>query len=170
MVNKDKALLRQQILAQRPHSSAGITERLEDLVALLNPKLIASFQPLSDEPDIASFNKSVSPQSIVFPRIVGDDLVFAAGDLAAGSLGIMEPQGDEARLPDLILVPALAVDHEGNRLGRGKGFYDRTLIRFPNAKTYAVVFDPEVFPSLPIDSWDAKVNGFVTPSRTVTFD
>ena len=65
---------------------------------------------------------------------------------------------------DLILVPALAVDRSGNRLGKGKGFYDRFLAECNHPKLIAVVFDDEVFDSIPTEPFDKPVDGVVTPS------
>jgi 5-formyltetrahydrofolate cyclo-ligase len=69
----------------------------------------------------------------------------------------------------LVLVPALAVDHRGNRLGKGRGFYDRFLAGF-SGPCYAVVFDEELLEDVPVDSHDRRVSGVVTPSRTFDFD
>ena len=67
-----------------------------------------------------------------------------------------------------MLVPAIAVDQSGNRLGKGKGFYDRYLQNrhFPR---YAVVFDEEVLDAIPTQLHDQRMSGFVTPSRLIHF-
>ncbi len=65
---------------------------------------------------------------------------------------------------DLILVPALAVDKVGNRLGKGKGYYDRALAAVSGIPKYAVVFDSEVLPAIPAESHDVWMTGAVTPT------
>lgn len=166
-----KEQLRRIVLAARPKDSAGMESQLKKLVSELKPKTIASFQPLPSEPQLQKFNlEAASELQLVFPRIAGATLEFAAGSMRPGVLGILEPSGERVPDIDLILVPALAVDVMGNRLGRGRGFYDRALADFPNALKYAVVFDDEVFPQIPNDPWDEKVSGAVTPKRTIKFD
>lgn len=98
----------------------------------------------------------------------------AGGDLplARGGHGVPEPIGPPLgaaaiRVADLILVPALAVDRKGFRLGRGGGFYDRSLALLPSehhASTCAVVFDGELVDELPHDEHDIPVTHAVTPA------
>ncbi|MGH8967718.1 MAG: 5-formyltetrahydrofolate cyclo-ligase, partial [Actinomycetes bacterium] len=64
-----------------------------------------------------------------------------------------------------VLVPALAVDRDGNRLGRGAGFYDRSLIyASPHARLVAVVRDDELVGALPADAHDVRMTHALTPS------
>lgn len=171
MVQNAKAALRKRLLAARPHDSAGLTEQLVKVLEETSPQRLASFIPLAGEPQIGEFNNLAAKDlDIFFPKINSDELVFASGELHPGPLGIMEPQGPETKELDIVLVPALAVDLAGNRLGRGKGFYDRTLGKFPAARKLAVVFDSEVLEYVPTDHWDEKLHGVVTPSRTIWFD
>ena len=171
MNGASKAEYRRQLLASRPHSSDGLTQNLIQLVHSLQPKSLASFQPIENEPDLSAFNAWAQPQlSLFFPRVSGENLVFASGIMKKGEFGIWEPTGEQSESLELILVPALAVDRSGNRLGRGKGFYDRALERFPNTAKYAVVFDSEIVDRLPINDWDQKVNGAVTPGGVWNFD
>jgi 5-formyltetrahydrofolate cyclo-ligase len=66
---------------------------------------------------------------------------------------------------DAVLVPALAVALDGTRLGRGGGSYDRALARRrPGCPAVALLFDGEVVAALPHDSWDAPVDGVITPA------
>jgi 5-formyltetrahydrofolate cyclo-ligase len=66
---------------------------------------------------------------------------------------------------DLLFVPALAVDLAGNRLGRGKGYFDREIENLSQVVIYAVVFDSEVLASVPVESHDKRVDGVVTQQR-----
>jgi 5-formyltetrahydrofolate cyclo-ligase len=169
-MENQKQALRAKLKSQRPHSSEGITQHLLNLVEKLSPKTIASYQPLPGEPDLSEFNELASRRFLVlYPRVIGDDLEFASGDLRSGAFAISEPTGEATKEIDLVLVPALAADVRGNRLGKGKGFYDRFLAGFAG-KAYAVVFEQELLPEVPTDSHDQRVNGVITPKRVVEVD
>ncbi|GAA2052176.1 5-formyltetrahydrofolate cyclo-ligase [Williamsia deligens] len=88
--------------------------------------------------------------------------------LASGRFGLLEPTGERlgptaVRDADLVLVPALAVDVRGFRLGRGAGFYDRSLVDVRGVVT-AVVYDDEVLPSVPGDTHDVSMTWALTPA------
>ncbi len=92
------------------------------------------------------------------------------GDLALGHFGIREPvERCEAlalnRL-DFILVPGVAFDPHGRRLGRGKGFYDRLLTRVRGA-TCGVAFDEQVVDAVPVEPHDIVLDCILTPTRWV---
>ncbi len=165
---ESKSEIRQRCLAARPQSSEGLAANLVRLTLELNASVIASYQPLANEPDVAEFNSWVIAmgKALLLPRISGDELVFASGDLAPGSHGILEPQGEARDISEceLILVPALAVDGVGNRLGKGKGYYDRALHSVSGIPRYAVVFDSEVLAAIPAEAHDVWVTGAVTPT------
>lgn len=167
-----KLEFRKLVLANRPQSSLGLTENLIQLIKTLAPKTIASYQPLRTEPDVSEFNDwaLLEGLEIVFPRVVEDSLEFASGDLEAGQFGINSPTGKKIPVEeiDLVLVPALAVDRDGNRLGKGRGFYDRVLGGLTCPK-FAVVFDSEVFDSIPSEMHDQKLSGAVTPAALLEF-
>lgn len=165
-----KEVLRKKLQSLRPCSSEGLTEQLRKLVETISPSTIASYQPLPNEPDTSEFNTWAEERfQVVYPRIVGDALEFAPGPLSPGQFGISEPAGKKIEQIDLVLVPALAIDHQGNRLGKGKGFYDRFLIGFDGV-AYAVVFDEEVLEVIPVEEHDQAVGGVITPKRTIVFD
>jgi 5-formyltetrahydrofolate cyclo-ligase len=93
-----------------------------------------------------------------------------------GRLGLREPPGPylgpaAVREAGLILVPALAVDRAGHRLGRGAGYYDRALGgRSRTARLVAVVFDDELVDEVPVEPHDQPVDGALIPSGLVMFD
>lgn len=151
----------------RPHSSVGLTENLIRLTLELNAKTIASYWPLSSEPDVSEFNHWVEllGKRLITPRIKGEAMEFATGETALSSQGIREPRGEVVALAlaDLIFVPALAVDSYGNRLGKGKGFYDRALVG-STVPRFAVIFDQEFVDLVPTEDHDLKMHGVVSPS------
>jgi 5-formyltetrahydrofolate cyclo-ligase len=109
---------------------------------------------------------------VLLPVITGERLDWATydgeGGLAAGPLGLLEPTGqrlgsDALSAADVILVPALAVDRSGGRLGRGRGYYDRALAAV-SVPVIAVVFDDDVIDDVAIEAHDRRVDGRLTPS------
>lgn len=95
---------------------------------------------------------------------------YVPGELVAAALGVREPARaslDPAAVAraDIVLVPALAVDRSGVRLGRGGGFYDRALaLCAPGTPLVAVVRDDEVLDSLPAESHDVPMTHALTPA------
>jgi 5-formyltetrahydrofolate cyclo-ligase len=97
--------------------------------------------------------------------------VYVPGALVAARFGLLEPA--EPWLPssavaeaDMVLVPALAVDRNGVRLGRGGGFYDRSLaLCRPGARLVAVVRDDEVVDELPSEAHDVRMTHVLTPKH-----
>ena len=163
-----KSEIRQRSISARPQSSAGLAANLVRLVMELNIKVIASYQPLATEPDVSDFNAwaLAMGKTLLLPRIVGDELEFSTGSLELGSHGILEPTGDAIDLAtaELILLPALAVDGSGNRVGKGKGYYDRALSDVSGIPKYAVVFDSEILPAIAVEEHDVWMTGAVTPT------
>jgi 5-formyltetrahydrofolate cyclo-ligase len=68
---------------------------------------------------------------------------------------------------DLVVVPALAIDGAGHRLGYGRGYYDQTLVRTVNAVTVGVAFDFQLIAEVPIEAHDVPVAWVVTDQRTL---
>ena len=100
-----------------------------------------------------------------------DDLDWAVfdGQLVVGRRSLQEPAGrrlgvDAIAGCDLILVPALLVDHQGHRLGKGGGSYDRALAR-TSALTVALVHDDELVVALPTEPHDVPVKAVATPAN-----
>jgi 5-formyltetrahydrofolate cyclo-ligase len=109
---------------------------------------------------------------VLIPVIAGDRLDWAtysgADDVADGPLGIIEPTGSRLgsaalQAAEVVIVPALAVDGHGHRLGRGRGYYDRVLgsVTVPTA---AVVYDDEVLQRIPVETHDRTVTTILQPS------
>lgn len=98
---------------------------------------------------------------------------YVPGELAKADFGLREPTG--AKLPaeaiseaDVVIVPALAVDRRGTRLGRGAGFYDRSLpLRGASAALLAIVRDDEFVDELPAHPHDVPMTHVLTPAHGV---
>ena len=109
-------------------------------------------------------------KSVALPRCEGDALALcqieSEGDLSPGTMGILEPKAHCAVLDpmdiDLLLVPGLAFDRWGMRLGQGGGYYDRLL---PKTRGLALGcgYDAQLIPRVPADSWDRPMDALLTP-------
>jgi len=98
---------------------------------------------------------------------------YVPGALVSGRFGLLEPaepwlEPAAVGLASVVLAPALAVDRHGVRLGRGGGYYDRSLaLRRPDARLIAVVRDDEVVEELPSEAHDVRMTHALTPRRGV---
>ncbi|MBV9030105.1 MAG: 5-formyltetrahydrofolate cyclo-ligase [Pseudonocardiales bacterium] len=143
------------------------------------PGTVCAYWPVGNEPGSpALLDGLVRRGCRVLLPVVGAAAVAldwaeytGAGSLRAGPLGLLEPTGPRLgraaiAAAVLVLVPALAVDRRGTRLGRGGGHYDRTLpLASPGTPLVAIVRDDEVLASLPAQPHDVPVTAALTPRR-----
>jgi 5-formyltetrahydrofolate cyclo-ligase len=154
----------QRVRVSRPPSD--LTEALGGLLATATR--VASYLPLGSEPGVAPRTGWLLP--VLRPD---DDLDWGVydGEVAEGHRGLVEPAGprlgvDAVATCDLVLVPALLVDRQGRRLGKGGGSYDRALRR-ATGLTVALLNDGELVDVLPEEPHDVRVAAVATPSRGV---
>lgn len=133
---------------------------------------ILAYFSTRQEPDLAAL--FTLPKVWGFPRCVGSELVWHEWSAATncplqpGAFGISEPYPDapqiEVNQADLILVPAIACDAQGYRLGYGGGFYDRLLSspQWAQIPTIGITFDFARLPQLPRDPWDQPLQAVCT--------
>lgn len=91
-------------------------------------------------------------------------------DLKKGAFGIMEPNGKSEvneKLIDAVVVPGVAFDIEGHRLGYGHGFYDKLLHRLANAAKIGLAYDFQIVNKLPRESHDERMDIIVTESSLI---
>ena len=146
----------------------------------LNTALVERLQPLLDSSakiaGYAAMHDEIDPAGVgfeIWPRVGGNGEPLSFHHATRDQLerspgwGIREPRADAPRgTPDLILVPLIAADAHGNRLGFGKGHYDRTL-PLHDALRVGVAFDCQLIAHVPAESWDAPLDWLVTPTRTI---
>lgn len=177
-----KAALRDLLLAQRKSlapptrqaAAAAVHATLLSLVRLVRPSTIAAYVPVGSEPGGSELPAVLASSArLLLPVLLPDnDLDWAAydGALVAGRGGVLQPSGprlgvDAVRDAALVVVPALAVDRSGMRLGRGGGSYDRVLARLPTGVlTVALLNDGEVLDAVPAEAHDRPVGAVITPS------
>jgi 5-formyltetrahydrofolate cyclo-ligase len=137
---------------------------------------VLCFSPLADEPDITALIDDAvrARKTVALPRYDSGNNQYGAAKIEAsvqcvrGPFGALEPGPGCPSVPlnqlDLVLVPGVAFDSAGRRLGRGKGFYDRLLAEVRGHKC-GVAFDEQVVAELPEEPHDVRVDSIVTPTR-----
>jgi 5-formyltetrahydrofolate cyclo-ligase len=170
MISGKKQMLRAKMketvrgFPEKSFASKRLRQHLHSFTPWKSAKVVFGFTSLVGEPDW--IGGELPPEKIfAYPR-AGDDgtLVFLlACEFQTGALGIREPMGTTiAPSPDLVLVPGLAFDTTGARLGRGKGFYDRWLAANPTVPSVGICFKCQIVESLPFEAHDARVSAIVT--------
>jgi 5-formyltetrahydrofolate cyclo-ligase len=188
-VKEQKAALRSRLLAaraeltaeQRTAAGRAIRDALLERPEVQMAGTIAAYYSVGTEPDTHGLVFALWKRGsyVLLPRLRPDgDLDWASYEgpesLVPGPRGLLEP-GEPPRGPgavaraDVVLVPALAVDQAGNRLGRGGGSYDRALARVgPLVPLIALVYDAELVDRVPAEPHDVKVRAAVSPGAGIT--
>lgn len=161
-----KALLdRRKALASSECTAAGrnIVAWLTDLDIYRQADCVALFMPIQGEVDLRALLVA-GGRTYCFPRVSGEELEFVAvdslADFVPGSFGVPEPRGARLVMPEelgLVLVPGLAFDRRGYRLGYGKGYYDRLLAANPGLCACGICMRQFFVDELPADAWDQRV-------------
>jgi 5-formyltetrahydrofolate cyclo-ligase len=185
-IDQHKQAIRQRaraaLAAAPPESIAAWSAALSLLVAdqpeLAPPQTVMAFLPVATEPDLTSAKRTwlSRGQQVCLPRVdwaAGTMLPVAITSvdqgIAAGRHGLREPaHGTVIDPKDLraVIVPGLAFDEKGNRLGRGGGFYDRFLATTP-AFRIGVCFEVQLAPSVPAGPLDVPMDAVVTERRVI---
>jgi 5-formyltetrahydrofolate cyclo-ligase len=186
----DKTLLRQSAQDRlrefpwelRQSASLEIIRRLAELPFWNRCRTIAFYYPFSYEPDLRSLLwhwASLPGRLAALPRASGGlygppelALVQKELDLRKGPRNLWEPLPEAQALPlsrvEVVLVPGLAFDSCGVRLGRGAGWYDRLLAVLPRGTVrVGVFFSLQQWPRLPRDPWDQPLEIIVTEKQTL---
>jgi 5-formyltetrahydrofolate cyclo-ligase len=162
--------------AERTLLERRLAQHLTSLCA--EAKVVGGYAPLGSEisPLLAIEEARAVGRIVAFPAFdhPAKPFRFRAGDpLDAGPFGIMQPRRSAPVVePDLILVPLIAIDGQGTRLGRGKGHYDRALTRLKKggARLIGVGWGLQrLVETIPCDAWDIPLDAFVSPEGLELF-
>lgn len=169
--------LRDKPPAERAADSAALCERLVRSSIWEETRTVLFFAPLADEPDIWPVFHFILQQglTVTLPRLDISAGCYKAcavrsptADLVTGHFGIKEPgpacEEHALNLLDLVLVPGVAFDLGGRRLGRGAGYYDRLLTNV-RGTTCGIAFDEQISGELPMEPHDVLVDCILTPTR-----
>ena len=169
-MEKKKELRKRIALLKTLRKSAEILAALEAHPVFRAASIILLYHSLPDEVHTHDFiRKWSTKKKILLPVVIGNDLELrvytSPADLAIGAYGIEEPTGalftDYATI-DLVIVPGVAFDRDGNRLGRGKGYYDRLLPRIPSAYKVGICFPFQIVEEVPAEPFDIRMDEIIT--------
>ena len=161
-----RELKEQYSLDKRRELSVDIWQKVEQNRHFQEARTVLAYWSMDDEVYTHDFiRKWAEDKVILLPCVRGDELeIFyyegEEGMCPGESFGILEPTGlrcEALESIDVILVPGVAFDREGNRLGRGKGYYDKVLKR-TSAWKIGVCFDFQVLTQIPSESHDIKMD------------
>lgn len=172
--------------AATPDAAARLAARFLATITLPKDAIVGGYWPIGDEIDVLPLLAALRAQgcAIALPVVVGPGMpltfrVWRPGDaMAAGAHGIAAPlPSAEIIIPNLLIVPLLAFDREGWRLGYGAGYYDRTLEALAITGAAAgqavmavgVAYAGQEVPAVPHDGGDVRLDALVTDAATYQF-
>lgn len=182
MINTSKQELRRQIAKEKKihqeelgERSSQLLQRLEQLPVFRQSATILLYHSLPDEVHTHSFiEKWGQEKEIILPVVKGKELELrkytGKNKLIKGSYGIEEPIGELVKDYDrieLAIIPGVGFDLQGNRLGRGKGYYDRLL---PKLKAYkiGICFQFQVIEPIPFEFFDIPMDEVWTENGCIS--
>lgn len=171
----DKTSLRKKIREQkRAMTEAEIVERSEKLGVLFasselyrNAQTIYAYLPYNQEVrTVPMLERAMKDgKRVAVPKVYGEEMKFLyitdLNRVEKGYAGIPEPMGDEPVAQDptaLVLMPGLAFDREGHRIGYGGGFYDKFLAAEPGHPTVALCYEFQMVERIPTEEFDVPVD------------
>ncbi len=166
-----RTLIRQRKRAMTPEEiksrSANLAEKFYETELYRNAKTIYGYLPYNQEVrTVPMLERALADgKAVAVPKCYGDEMRFIVMDdlskVEKGYAGIPEPIADGPEAEDetaLVLMPGLAFDPQGHRIGYGGGFYDKFLAREGNHPTVALCYEFQVFDALEVDDYDIPVD------------
>ena len=154
--------------------SEGIMRQIEALPEFQKARVVLLYWSMADEVQTHDFvERWYKEKVLLLPCVDGDDLLLRQYTgpecmVAGEQFGIGEPTGSpewtDLDAIDVIIVPGVAFDRAGNRMGRGRGFYDRLLKTTPKAMKIGVAFDFQMIDDVPVEPFDVKMDRIITES------
>lgn len=167
--------LRSMLLESEKHDFAdSVFALLENTPAFMLAEHVLMYHSLPDELPTRKFlAKWHDRKKFYLPRVNGvnlDILPYNESRIELGAFQIEEPTGNDCIPADqieMIVVPGVAFDRKGNRVGRGKGFYDRLLQDYDGVKV-GVGYPFQLFEEVPADSHDVRMDMVITSDGCIT--
>jgi 5-formyltetrahydrofolate cyclo-ligase len=172
-----REMIKKRLAAMTPFEyqeyNAAISERFLGLDQVRKAASIMMYHSIGSEVEtisliqtLLSAGKTISLPVCTPSRSLIAGLVTDLNELVTTCFGLREPEPRGLRSPefiDLIVVPGLAFDERGYRLGRGAGYYDRFLEGRPDSYKLGLAYDFQVFPQIPAEAHDIRMDGLITP-------
>ncbi len=187
-IDTQKQIMRKKLLAARhaifpqdkKEANTMIFEKLISLHQWQDAKTVCMYISLPDEVDTHSVLEILMQwkKTVVVPRVLSGGslslhVVSSPNDLMPGAFGVLEPKEScPIVLPDLIdlfIIPGVAFDRHGHRLGWGKGHYDRLLQNIV-APRIALAYAIQVIAEVPCSSYDVSVSTIITEKEIIEID
>ena len=185
--HQEKEKLREELLEQRKSisepkyygASADIIEQLKEQQEYQQARTIHCYVSMNDRREVETrelvkemlrIGKQVIVPVTNFEKGALDHVVLNSyQDLETNKWGVLEPAGGEEISPqkfDLVIVPMVAGDEQGNRMGYGEGFYDRFLSKV-NCPKIGLIFDQNIIEGLPTEEFDIPMDKIITEKRII---
>ena len=174
-----KSELRKRFRSEREfHLSECSWQHLLDSKEIKSAEVLASYYSYGSEPETSELNNSLiqSGKTLLLPRRLADNdldwIIWSGKDEDLEIHGnLKSPKGESFKGEiDVVIVPALHVDRQGNRLGQGGGSYDRAL-KLNSGWKVCLLHDGEIFEGdLPQEIHDQKVDAVFTPTKIIRFN
>ena len=158
---------------ERTAQSELILSQLEKMTVFREAKTVLLYYPKNNEVDVLPLFKRYKRDKVLLLPVTHRNGMTANpyegnDKMHRGKVGIPEPTTPpfEGNI-DVIIVPAVAFDKEGNRLGRGGGYYDRFLKKQTHATIIGVGYDFQLVDEVPVRKHDQKMHRIILPSQTI---
>lgn len=180
-IKQEKEKLREVMFARRKSLNhkekrkhdKDICESLKKIILIKSPQVIHSYLPIKGEIDITPLLKWSMEKGIkvvcpkVLPKRQMSNLeLISFKEIEVGPFRTIHPAGgiEYDGIIDLIILPGLAFDNSFNRLGYGGGYYDRFLVKHPDAYKVAVLYSFQLIESVPVEDHDVKMDQLIHAS------
>jgi 5-formyltetrahydrofolate cyclo-ligase len=144
-------------------ASTSLVQHIKLHPSYRHAKHIGIYHPIKNEPILLDLLQDQS-KHFYLPKVVENSMIYVPFNqqttLETSLLNIKEPESfnDQSHRLDLVIIPALAMDKQGNRLGFGKGFFDRFLTLHPTLFVIAVIYPFQLVDAIPVEDHDKQVN------------
>ena len=155
-------------------ASDKIFEKLLQNEDFRNAKVVMSYMDFKNEVKTDKINDFIknSGKILVLPKVKDKETMIVIEDknqYIVSPFGNKEPDGEEYKGQiDVIITPGVAFDRDKNRVGFGRGYYDRFFLKYPNAKKIAIAFEEQIIDEdIETDKYDKKVDILITENNII---